>query len=106
MRTVPASIAITIALIWPTAARSDGLPPQPVPLELYGTELPTDRCLPKQATDPSADAPSASGSRAYLLAPEVQAIPTPTAFGAGVVVLCIAAALRVARRVRRWRSAG
>lgn len=68
-----------------------------------GADLPGDRAVPVRGSDVPVDALDVGGSRAFTLQPQVQAIPTPTAYSAGLVTLVAMWAVR--RLGRRRRSA-
>ena len=72
--------------------------------ELYGSELPANQVLPSRGIDLPVDLSTSGSNRAYTLAPQVQAIPTATAFQAGTFALSAVVLVRVLSRRRRGRS--
>jgi hypothetical protein len=114
MRSPLATVAVGLLLIAGSAGASapggganedavaPGLVAERYRTELYGAELSTDRVLPVQGQELPVEGTSltGSGSRAYTLDPQVQAIPTPTAVDFGLVALIglISARLLLSRR--------
>ncbi len=72
---------------------------RPGPPDVYGSALPTAPFLPVDGADLPLTSSDGGSDRLTLTAPSVQAIPTPTAFEAGSVVLAAVVATRAARRL-------
>ena len=94
---------LVAAVSGPPAAIAADHPVAP-PSELYGSELPTGQVLPIRGIDLPVDVSTAGTNGAYALTPQVQAIPTATAFQAGAFALAVIFSLQMWSRRRRKRS--
>ena len=90
--------AACVAGVLAVAAASRAAGPDASPPDVYGAEVPPGRVLPATGLDLPLGGSALGPDRTVPLAPSVQAIPSPSAFEAGCVLLSVIAIARLGRR--------